>query len=140
MDQYPHSDTTEKIINAVYEVYNRLGPGFLESVYENALVIALKKRGLRIERQKIYRITYEGYTIGEQRIDILVEDKVIVELKAVKEFMPEVFKAQLISYLRLTKLLVGLLINFGSDNLEIKRLQNKYEIDKRIKSEEKKSY
>ncbi len=133
MDQYPHSEITEKIISAVYEVYNRLGPGFIESVYENALIIALRKRGLKVEVQKLYRIMFDNQVIGEHRLDLLVEDKVIVELKAVKGNMPDVYKAQLISYLRLTGILVGLLINFGNDQIEIRRLQNKYEIEKRTK-------
>lgn len=130
MDQYPHSDITEKIISAAYEVYNKLGPGFLENVYENCMVIALKKRGLKIVRQKPYRMLYDGEPAGEFRLDILVEDCVVVEFKAVAGIMPLVFKAQTISYLRLTKLLVGLLINFGNNEIEIHRLQNKYELDK----------
>ena len=130
MEQYPHSDITEKIINGVFEVYNRLGPGFLESVYENALVIALEKRGLKTEKQKIYKIIYDNKQIGEHRLDLLVENKVILELKAVRGIMPDIYKAQVISYLRLTKLLVCLLINFGNDEIEIKRLQNKFELDK----------
>ncbi|MCK5211581.1 GxxExxY protein [Candidatus Parcubacteria bacterium] len=131
-EQYPHSDITEKIISAVYEVYNRLGPGFIESVYEKALVIALRKRGLKVEAQKLYRIMFDDQLIGEHRLDILVEDKVIIELKAVKGIMPGVYVAQVVSYLRLTKILVGLLINFGNDEVEIRRLQNKYEIEKNI--------
>lgn len=127
---YPHSDITEKIISASFEVYNRLGPGFLESVYENAIIIAMKKRSLLVEKQKIYMIKYDNEIIGEYRIDLVVEGKVIVELKSISGIMPDVYKAQLISYLRLTKLLVGLLVNFGNDEIEIKRLQNKYEIEK----------
>lgn len=135
MDIYPHSDITEKIINATFEVYNRLGSGFLESVYENALVIALEKREIKVEKQKIYRIIFDGQVVGEHRIDLLIEGKVILELKAINGIMPDIYKAQLISYLRLTNLLVGLLINFGNDEIEIKRLQNKFEIEKRIKEE-----
>lgn len=128
MDIHPHSDITEKIISAAYEVYNRLGPGFLESVYENSLIIALKARGLKVEKQKIYRIIYDEQIVGEHRIDLLVENSVIVELKAVEGFMPGICKAQCVSYMRLTKKLVTLLINFGNDEIEIRRLQNKYEI------------
>jgi len=131
---YPHSDITEKIISAAFEVYNRLGPGFLESVYENSFIIALRKRGLKVERQKMYRIIFDGQVVGEHRIDLLVENKVIIELKAVEGLMPGICKAQLISYLRLTGILVSLLINFGNDQIEIKRLQNKYELEKRAKS------
>jgi GxxExxY protein len=127
---YPHSDITEKIINAVYEVYNRLGPGFIESVYEKALVIALRKRDLKVEQQKIYRITYDGQVIGEHRIDLLVEDKVIVEIKAIRGEILDLYQAQLISYLKLTNLLVGLLINFGNYEIRIRRIQNKHEVDK----------
>ena len=130
ISQKVNRDITEKIINGVFEVYNRLGPGFLESVYENALVIALEKRGLKTEKQKIYKIIYDNKQIGEHRLDLLVENKVILELKAVRGIMPDIYKAQVISYLRLTKLLVCLLINFGNDEIEIKRLQNKFELDK----------
>jgi GxxExxY protein len=130
MESYPHLDITEKIISAAFEVYNRLGPGFLESVYENAMIIALKKRGLKVEKQKIYKILYDNQEIGEHRLDLLVADKVIIELKSINGLMPDVYKAQLISYLRLTKILVGLLINFGNDEIQIKRIQNKYEIEK----------
>jgi len=132
---YPHSDITEKIISAAFEVYNRLGPGFLEAVYENAFIIALHKRGLKVVRQKIYRIVFDGQVVGEHRIDLLVENKVIVELKAVNGLMPDVYKAQLISYLRLTNLLVGLLINFGNDEIEFRRIQNKFELEKQAKAE-----
>lgn len=130
---YPHTKITEQIISAVYEVYNRLGPGFLESIYENAMVIAIRKRGLKVEKQKLYRIMFDNQIIGEHRLDLMVEDKVIVELKAVKGLIPGVYKAQVVSYLRLTKILVGLLINFGNDEVEIKRLQNKHEIEKQNK-------
>ena len=133
MDLYPHTDITEKIISAAFEVYNRLGPGFLESVYENAFIVALRKRGLKVERQKMYRIIFDNQIVGEHKIDLLVESKVIIELKAVAGIMPDVYKAQLISYLRLTRILVGLLINFGNDEIEIRRLQNKYEIEKQNK-------
>ncbi|MCG2697540.1 GxxExxY protein [Candidatus Parcubacteria bacterium] len=130
LELYPHSDITEKIISAAFEVYNRLGPGFLESVYENSFIVALIKRGLKVERQKIYRIIFDGHAVGEHRIDLLIEGKIIIELKAVEGIMPGICKAQIVSYLRLTKLLVGLLINFGNDQIEIRRLQNKYEIKK----------
>ena len=136
IEEYPHSDITEEIIGAIYEVYNRLGPGFLESVYENALVIALIKRGLQVKQQKCYRIIYDNQIIGEHRLDLLINNKVIIEIKAVKGIMPSVYKAQLISYLKLTKMLVGLLVNFGDDTIEMKRLQNKWELD-RLKKEKK---
>lgn len=130
-EEYPHADLTKVIIACVYSVYNALGPGFLEAIYENALIVALKKKGLMVEQQKIWQVWYDGYCVGEYRLDLLVEGHVIVELKAVKNFMmPEVYKTQVISYLRMTKLLVGLLVNFGSNSLEIKRLQNKWEIER----------
>jgi len=107
-----HSEITEKIIKAFYEVYNELGAGFLESVYESAMSIVLKDFGLMVERQKEIPVSFRGQTIGAFRSDLVINNKVIIELKAVKSLGPE-HEAQLLNYLKATAVEVGLLINFG---------------------------
>ena len=114
---------TEKIIGCAINVHKQLGPGLLESIYESALKIELNKSGLELERQKRVDVRYDGIIIGEHRLDLLVENKVVVELKSVERFDP-VFQAQLLSYLKLGGYPVGLLINFNSRMLKngIKRM------------------
>lgn len=114
---------TYKIIGAAFEVYKELGYSFLEKVYENALLIELRLKGLKAENQKPIRIFYKGETIGDYIADILVEEKIIVELKAEKEYNPK-HEAQLINYLKATQLKVGLLINFGEKQCKPKRIVN----------------
>lgn len=116
-------DITRKIIGASFEVYKELGYGFLEKVYENALLFELKFLGLEVDNQKPIKIYYKSNIIGDYVADILVEDKVIVELKAEKEYNPK-HEAQLINYLKATKLKVGLLINFGAETCKPKRIVN----------------
>lgn len=111
------NDITFEIRGAIYEVYKELGPGMLESVYEEALCFELERRGLAIERQKQVPINYKGNVLKtELRLDLLVEDEVIVELKSVEE-MKKVFAKQLLTYLRLMDKKVGLLVNFNTDNI-----------------------
>jgi GxxExxY protein len=103
------------IVDSAYHVHRKLGPGLLESVYEVILVHELKKRGLKVERQVSVAIVFEGIKFDEGfRADIIVEDKVIVELKSIEKVMP-VHKKQLLTYLRLDDKRLGLLINFGSE-------------------------
>lgn len=116
-------DITEKIIGAAYKVANTLGAGFLEKVYENALAIELKKSGLSVKQQYSLPVYYEDELVGNYFADLLVEDSVIVELKAVRELVSE-FSAQVINYLKATRINTGLLINFGKPKIEIKRLYN----------------
>ena len=104
---------TERIIGCALEVHRQLGPGLLESIYETALSFELETNGIRYVRQVAAPIEYKGRVIGEHRIDLIVEDAVIVELKSVERYDP-VFEAQLLTYLRITKLKIGLLINFNS--------------------------
>ena len=104
---------TRRIIGCAIEVHRHLGPGLLESIYESALCIELKMAGLAHERQKPVPVTYKGHALGEHRLDVLVEDTVILELKSVERFDP-VFEAQILSYLRMTGKPLGLLINFNS--------------------------
>ena len=111
------NELTYQIRGAIFEVYNALGPGLLESVYEEALVFELKQRGLKVETQKQVPIVYKGTVLQtELRLDIIVEDSVIVELKSVDE-MKKVFGKQLLTYLRLLNKKVGLLVNFKTDDI-----------------------
>jgi GxxExxY protein len=106
------TEITETIIGAAIEVHRHLGPGMLESVYEAALAYEISQTGLKVERQKPVTLTYKGLTFDEgYRLDLLVQEQVVVELKCVDNLLP-VHEAQVISYLKLTGLKVGLLINF----------------------------
>lgn len=107
-----HSDVTDNILNAFFKVYNQLGFGFSEKVYENALVIELSKHGLLAEVQKEIHVYYESAVIGEYVVDVLVDKKVILELKAVKRISDD-HHAQLLNYLKASTIEVGLLLNFG---------------------------
>ena len=119
-----------QIRGAIYEVYKALGPGLLESVYEEALTYELQKRGLKVERQREVSIKYDGQLLGTSlRLDMLVEDKVIIELKSVKE-LQDVFFKQTLTYLRLTNLHLGILVNFNVNDIldnAIHRVLNGYE-------------
>jgi GxxExxY protein len=119
MDDFLHKEITHAIIGAAYRVYNTLGSGFLEKVYENALLIELESEGFKVQQQAPIKVIYNGKKIGEYFADLLVEEKVIVELKAVTE-VTRAHEVQLINYLRATGIRVGLLINFG-DKIIIKR-------------------
>ncbi len=108
-----HSDITSKILQAFFKkVYHRLGYGFLEKVYENSMAIELRSMGLKVEQQAKINVYYEGAIVGEYLADLLVEDVVIVELKAAPRILIE-HEAQLLNYLRATPYEVGLLLNFG---------------------------
>ena len=106
-----HENITKKIIEAYYKVYNSLGYGFLEKVYENALKIELKRLNLKVDQQKNIKVFYDQFEVGDYFADLIVEDLVIVELKAAESLCEE-HEAQLINYLKATNLEVGLLLNF----------------------------
>jgi GxxExxY protein len=110
--QLLHQEITERLIKGFYTVYNTLGYGFLEKVYENALAIELRKLGLTVEQQASIKVHYSGTLVGEYFADLLVEQLVILELKAV-EAIAEEHEAQLLNYLKATEIEVGLLLNFG---------------------------
>ena len=110
--KYKHSDLTDQIIKSYYTVYNELGYGFLEKVYENAMLIELQKTGLQTEAQKRILVYYKTVEVGNYFADLLIEDKIIVELKAAKKLKKE-HEYQLINYLKATDIEVGLLFNFG---------------------------
>lgn len=115
-----HEELSRKIIGCSFEVIIELGAGFLESVYEKALHIALTESGLAVERQKPIEVRFRSQVVGDFYADLLVEGKILIELKAVKAIAPE-HQAQTINYLNATGVSVGLLINFGNPRLEYKR-------------------
>ncbi len=123
------NEITYQIRGAIYDVYKNLGPGLLESVYEEAMAYELTKRGLMVERQKEVPINYDGQILSAQlRIDLLVEGRVVLELKSVKE-MQDVFWKQTRTYLRLMGLEVGILVNFNTEDIldnSIHRIINSY--------------
>ncbi|MCX6349123.1 MAG: GxxExxY protein [Candidatus Aureabacteria bacterium] len=119
MTDYLYSDVTDKIIKCAYRVHNTLGFGFLEKVYENALAIELRAYGLAVEQQKPLTVRYRGEVVGEFLIDLLLEGKIIVEIKAVRQLI-DIHEIQVLNYLKGCGLEVGLLINF-SQSLEVKR-------------------
>jgi GxxExxY protein len=108
-----YAELTEKIIGIFYDVYNELGYGFLESVYEESLVIALGESGLRLQRQLSIPVWFRGHEVGQFRGDVLVEDKVLLELKSART-LEAAHEAQLLHYLKSTEIEIGLLLNFGS--------------------------
>jgi len=116
---YKHEELTQKIIKAAQNVHNKLGYGFLEKVYHNAMVLELRKMGLDVASGKPISIYYDGQTVGEYFADIVVAEKVILEIKAVQAVNPA-HEAQLVNYLKATSIDVGLLLNFGK-SLEVKR-------------------
>ena len=111
------NEISYKIIGAIYKVYNELGPGLLESVYEAALCYQLRKDGLKVENQVKLPVMYDGHVLPvDLRLDVLVEDKVIVELKSVAE-MKAVYGKQLLTYLKISHLKLGLLVNFDTSDI-----------------------
>ena len=121
--KYEFEAISKKVIGAAIEVHRELGPGFLESIYEEALKVDLSEHDLNFEAQKEIKIEYLGVVVGTHRLDLVVEDTIILELKAVSELM-DIHYAQLRSYLKATNLSVGLLLNFAKPTLEIKRVVN----------------
>ena len=115
-----HKDLTEKIIGCAYRVYNTMGFGFLESVYEKCMAIELKKAGLSAEFQKPLKVHYEGEEVGDFVADCVVEDTVIIELKSVRALAPA-HEIQLVNYLVATNKPVGLVLNFGEKKVEVRR-------------------
>jgi GxxExxY protein len=115
-----HEGITKTIIGCAFEVINELGSGFLESVYEKAMMVALADAGLSVESQCSIKVMFRKKVVGDFYADLLVESKVLIELKAVKAIAPE-HQAQIINYLNATGIEVGLLINFGNPKLEFKR-------------------
>lgn len=123
-DKLKYKELTHLIIKSFYEVYNELGGGFLESVYENAMTLVLQQQGLQVETQKEIAVYFRGTLIGNFRADMIVEGKVLLELKAGRCLEP-VHEAQLLNYLKATTIEVGLLMNFGNKPTFKRLLYNK---------------
>lgn len=120
-----HEQITKRILGACFNVSNELGCGFLESVYERAMMIALQEEGLKATCQVPLKVMFRKQVVGDFCPDIIVEDEIIVELKAVKALAPE-HVAQVLNYLKASGLKVGLLVNFGKSKLEYRRLNNQF--------------
>ena len=120
-DSLPSIELTEEIIGCAFKVANSLGPGFLEKVYENALAHEIRKLGLVAEQQKRVGVIYDGLNVGYFDADIVVEGQLIIEVKAVRA-LEDAHKAQTINYLKATRIRLGLLINFGTARVEVRRV------------------
>jgi GxxExxY protein len=117
------SGLTESILGCCFNVMNELGVGFLESVYKHALIIAMQEKGLSVQDEKSFEVTFRGRKIGLYIADLIVNEKIIVELKCCEQIHNE-HQAQVINYLKASGILVGLLVNFGKRKLEYKRLHH----------------
>lgn len=116
-----HGEITYRVIGLAMEVHNKLGAGFLEKVYENALMVALRREGIRAEQQVPIKIHFENVVVGDYVADIFIEDKLILELKAV-EAISAIHRAQVINYLKATGVRLALILNFGNPKLQHERL------------------
>ena len=121
--KHDFEELSKRIIGAAIRVHRELGPGFLESIYEQALKVEFAENNLHFDSQKEIKIKYMGVEVGQHRLDLLAENQIIIEIKAVKELI-DIHFAQLRSYLKATGLKVGLLLNFAKPTLEIKRVVN----------------
>ena len=123
IENLPHSDLTGKILECCFEIMKELGCGFLENVYKNALCVAMKEKGMKVQIEQKYDVVFRKHLIGTYNADLVVNNLIIVELKYCKNLSSE-HQAQVINYLKASGLPVGLLINFGSTKLEYKRLHH----------------
>ncbi|HEY2979799.1 MAG TPA: GxxExxY protein [Anaerolineales bacterium] len=114
-------DLSHRIVQCAYEVFNALGPGFLEKIYEEAMAIILEKRGHGVEKQKLIGVYFLGESIGSHILDLVVDKRVILELKAVAEVLP-IHRQQALSYLKATRLQLAIIINFGAHRLQVERV------------------
>ena len=121
MAEFLHKEITEKIIGAAFEVHKTLGYGFLESVYQKALMVELELQGLKVQLEARIIVLYKGVAVGHYEADLFVEEKVIVEVKVAKEYNPN-DEAQLLNELKATGVKVGMLLNFGRTRMEFKRM------------------
>lgn len=128
-NDYKNSDLTGKIIGCAMKVHRILGNGFQEVIYQRCLAIEMKKEGLKFSRELAMTIYYENIEVGTRRVDFMVADLIMVELKALTK-LDDVHLAQALNYLEAYKLETGLLINFGSKSLEFKRITNEYKLAK----------
>ena len=121
--QYPESELTDKIIGIAIAVHKNLKSGFVEKIYQRALYLEFRKAGLKVEREKKVNLSYKNANIGYAQPDFIINDKVVIETKAVSE-IKAIHKSQLLSYLKLTNKKVGLILNFAKLVIEIKRVVN----------------
>lgn len=117
------NELTEIIIGCCYEVYNSLGYGFLEKVYENALCVELKQKKIKVEQQKKLTVFYKEEIVGEYIADLIVDDRVVVELKTIEK-LAQIHRSQVLNYIKATNKKLGLLINFSPVTVEVKRIAN----------------
>lgn len=120
--EYNEDKITERIINCIIKVHQTLGPGFLENIYRKSLIIELRKNNLKFENEKEIIVSYEGIEVGRHRLDLLVENKIVIELKTVDE-LSKAHYAQLKSYLKATGLQVGILVNFSAAKADYRRVE-----------------
>jgi len=120
-----HQELTHKIIEACFEVSNELGIGYIESVYENALFVALRQRSVEVARQVPLKVKFRGVIVGDFKADMLIENKVLIELKAT-ENLTKAHYAQLLNYLKTTGIQIGLVVNFGNTTLQYRRFENRF--------------
>jgi len=119
------NELSHQIIGMAIVIHKKLGPGFQEKIYEEALLKEFEKAEIEYQRQKVVRVDYDGQSLGNQRIDLLVDDEIILEIKACTKIIP-IHRDQLISYLKTTSKKLGLILNFGRSKLEIKRVVNNF--------------
>jgi len=116
-----YRDLSYQIMGAIFEVHKELGPGFLESVYKKALLLELTGRGMKVDEEKVFALIYKGKKVGTHRLDLIVEDRIVVELKTVERFAPH-HTAQLLSYLKASGHRLGILVNFSKSKVESRRV------------------
>jgi GxxExxY protein len=126
METFIHKELSYKVLGMAYTVHNILGPGLLEHAYQEAMCVELRLAGIRFEREQVFPLEYKGQNIGTYFADIVVDDKIILELKSVEEFHPTM-EAQLINYLKISGIPVGYLMNFRDRQVQWKRCVNKRE-------------
>jgi GxxExxY protein len=119
------NDLSNRIIGLAIGIHKKLGPGFQEKIYQEALLKEFKKGGMEYEKQKVIRVDYEGQSLGNQRIDLLVDEEIILEIKACTKIIPS-HRDQVISYLKAANKQLGLILNFGRSKLEIKRVVHNF--------------
>ena len=124
-EEYKYSEITEKIIGCAFKVHSKIGTGYQEIIYQRCLEIELKKAGLSVQTEVEIVIFYDNIEVGKRRVDFLIENRIVVEIKAITT-LENVHLAQALNYLEAFKLEVGLLLNFGSKSLEVKRLINQF--------------
>jgi GxxExxY protein len=127
-EDLPYFEVTRTILNCCFEVMKELGPGFLEKVYKNALLIAMKQQGLQVEIEKPFEVIFRDRVVGRYSADLVVEKTVIVELKCCESLIRE-HQAQLFNYLKVSELPIGLLVNFRRRKLEYQRLHRSEELE-----------